>query len=66
MTRRQQAKTNRTNRTESIPIRFTPAEKLTVNRVAIERHDCASTYLRRLILQHLDGIMKKEVPSQTG
>jgi len=62
----QQARAKKENRTESIPIRFTPAEKLTVNQVAIGQHDCPSTYLRRLILQHLDGFKGREVPRPTG
>lgn len=56
----------RATRTEMIPIRFTPEEKMTVNRVALQRHDRPSTYLRRLILQHVDALMGREVPRPAG
>jgi hypothetical protein len=54
------------NRTEAIPIRFTPAEKLAVKKVAGDQKDYPSTFLRRLILQHLDFTMNKEVAKLAG
>lgn len=47
-------KNSNENRTEHIPVRFSPVELMNVLRVAQEEHEYPSTFLRRVVLKHLD------------
>jgi hypothetical protein len=42
------------NRTEQIPIRFSPSERKSVVKIAAMEHEYPSSFLRRLILKHLE------------
>jgi hypothetical protein len=44
----------RERRTEAIPIRFSPKERQTVERIAEQEHDYASSFCRRIILNQIE------------
>jgi len=53
------AEKNHERRTTILPIRLRPSERRVVEQLAEQAHDYPSSWLRRLVLNHIEAVRKE-------